>query len=172
MPPLPQDRPSMTKPLTLRPETPADAAAVVALIERAFGPGRLVKVSERVRERAAFRPDLSMCAFSGDALVGCARMWDVTVGGTPVAFLGPLAVESGVRNGGVGISLVEAASRAAGEAGACGVLLVGDEAYFKRAGFIGAPAARIVMPGPVDQKRVLLRWLAPGPPKALAGPLT
>ena len=59
----------MTAPQILL-ETAADKAAADALIERAFGPGRLVKVSERVREIARFRPDLSFAAFQGDVLTG------------------------------------------------------------------------------------------------------
>ena len=162
----------MTTPLTIRPETTADAAVVDALIDGALGPGRLVKVSERVRERSSFRLDLSMCAFSGGTLIGCARMWDATVAGVPLAFLGPLAVEAGARNSGAGATLVEAACVAARAAGRCAVLLVGDEAFFRRSGFTAAPAADIAMPGPVDQNRVLLRWLAAGPPQTLAGRLT
>lgn len=155
----------------IRPETPADAAAVDAVVERAFGPGRLVKVSERVRERAMFRPDLSMCAIEDGAVVGCARMWDVRVGDIPITFLGPLAVEASARKSGTGAALVLAASEAAKAAGACAVLLVGDMGFFGRLGFSNDLAAGIVLPGPVDQKRVLLRWLADSPPKALIGPI-
>lgn len=155
----------------LAPETPPHSAAVDALIERAFGPGRLVKVSERVRERARFRPDLSVCAFEAGALVGVTRAWDVAIGDMPVAFLGPLAVEAGARRAGTGAALVEAACQAARADGACAVLLVGDMAYFGRLGFRADLAAGVVMPGPVDQHRVLLRWLAPGEPRAPIGPL-
>jgi predicted N-acetyltransferase YhbS len=159
------------KALTLRPETAADAQSVESLVDRAFGPGRLVKVSERVRERATFRPDLSMCAFQSGALIGCARMWEAEVDGTRLAFLGPLAVEASARKSGAGAALVAAASEAAGAAGLCAVVLVGDEAYFQRVGFSAAPAAAILLPGPVDQRRVLLRWLGNGAPRTLAGPL-
>ena len=51
------------------------------------------------------------------------------------------------------------------------MLLVGDMAYFGRLGFRADLAAQVILPGPVDQKRVLLRWLAPGEPKALSGVL-
>jgi len=156
---------------TLRPETPADAPTVDALIDRAFGPGRLVKVSERVRERAAFRPDLSMCAFEDGALIGVARMWEVGVSGSRLGFLGPLAVEATARRSGTGATLVAAASDAARSAGLLAVVLVGDEAFFRRVGFSAAPAANIVLPGPVDQRRVLIKWLGEGVPPALAGPL-
>jgi predicted N-acetyltransferase YhbS len=158
----------MTAP-TLQHETAADAPAADALIDRAFGPGRLVKVSERVRESARFRPDLSFAAFQGETLTGSVRMWDVAVGGAPVVFLGPLAVESGARNAGTGQALVNRACEAAARAGAAAVLLVGDLSYFGRMGFIGAGPG-VILPGPVDQRRVLVRWL--GPAGALQGPLT
>ncbi len=159
----------MTDTPTLQLETAADAAVADALIERAFGPGRLVKASERVRERARFRPDLSFCAFQGGVLTGSVRMWDVRVGGVAVVFLGPLAVESGARNAGTGAALVNRACEAAKAAGESVVLLVGDPPYFDRAGFVAA-GNDVILPGPVDPRRVLVRWL--GPDGVLKGPLT
>lgn len=140
--------------LSLVHETPADAALIEALLDRAFGPGRFAKSSERVREFADFAPELSFCAWEGDRLAGVVRMWRVNVGATPVVFLGPLAVEPGLQSTGVGGQLVERACQAAKAAGEAAVLLVGDPPYFARFGFTGAPEA--VMPGPVDQKRVLM----------------
>lgn len=156
--------------LTLKTEQPQDAAQVDRLLDRAFGPGRFTKVSERVREIAAFAPGYSFCAWEDGELLGAVRMWKVRAGGEPLVFLGPLAVESEQRRAGMGALLVERACAAAARAGEAAVLLVGDEAYFSRVGFTAAPAAGIVLPGPVDQKRVLLRTLRDGPP--LAGRLT
>jgi predicted N-acetyltransferase YhbS len=82
-------------------------------------------------------------------------MWRVRVGATPLIFLGPLAVETDQRSAGVGGLLVERASEAARAAGESAVLLVGDASYFVRFGFTPAPQAK--MPGPVDQRRVLVR---------------
>lgn len=158
----------MTAPI-LKAETPAAAPAADALIERAFGPGRLVKVSERVREIARYRPDLSFCAFQGEVLTGCVRLWDIKVGDAPLLFLGPLAVESGARNTGTGQALVNRACEAARAAGEPCVLLVGDPPYFARMGFEAAGNG-VVLPGPVDQRRVLVRWL--GAPGELRGPVT
>lgn len=138
-------------------ETPQDDIAVEALLNHAFGPGRFVKVSERVREIAEFRPDLSFCAWDGARLVGSVRMWKVHVGGTPTIFLGPLAVEADARKHGTGAHLVTHACAAAEAAGFPVVLLVGDEPYFARIGFAAAPAREVRMPGPVDQRRVLVR---------------
>ena len=147
--------------LSLQSEQPEDGPAVDALIARAFGPGRFTKVSERVREFATFAPELSICAWTEGRLLGCARMWRVRVGGRPVTFLGPFAVEQGERSAGFGARLIVRACEAAKAAGESHVLLVGDEAYFSRVGFATAGGARVGLPGPVDQRRVLVRALIP-----------
>ncbi|MDP3853058.1 GNAT family N-acetyltransferase [Phenylobacterium sp.] len=143
------------------------AEAIEALLDHAFGPGRFTKVSERVREIAEFRPDLSVCAWDGERLVGSVRMWKVHVGAATVLFLGPLAVEADARKHGTGGLLVQRAVQAAEAAGFPVVLLVGDEPYFGRFGFTAAPARQVRMPGPVDQRRVLARGA-----ELLAGPVT
>ena len=159
-----------TPALTLQSEQAEDAAKVEALLDRAFGPGRFTKASERVREFADFAPELSVCAWDGERLLGSVRMWRVAVGGAPVVFLGPLAVEKDDRSAGVGALLVTRACEAAAAAGERHVLLVGDEPYFARVGFSAAPAREVVMPGPVDQRRVLVRGLQAG--GEIAGPVT
>jgi predicted N-acetyltransferase YhbS len=156
--------------LTLQSERPQDAALVDALIERAFGPGRYAKASERVREFASFAPELSVCAWSEGRLLGVARMWRVRVGGRPVTFLGPFAVEQGERNAGFGARLVARACEAAQAAGETHVVLVGDEPYFSRVGFATAPGRDVRLPGPVDQRRVLVRALTPDAGE-LSGPV-
>lgn len=134
-------------------ERPQDAPLGDALIERAFGPGRLVKVSERVREFADYAPELSFCAWRGDRFVGVVRQWRVRCGETPVVFLGPIAVEADERSSGVGGLLVAAAVQAAKAAGESAIVLVGDVPFFGRHGF--SVAKEVQLPGPVDPKRVL-----------------
>lgn len=156
--------------LSLQFERPQDGPFVDALIERAFGPGRYAKVSERVREFATFAPEMSVCAWNGERLLGCARMWRVRVGARPVMFLGPFAVELGERNAGFGARLIAKACEAAQVAGETHVVLVGDEPYFSRVGFAASPARNVALPGPVDQRRVLVRALAADAGE-LAGPV-
>ncbi len=156
--------------LRLQLEQPDDAALVDALIARAFGPGRHTKASERVREFATFAPDCSVCAWGSESrgspdgkgagrLLGAARMWRITVGGEPATFLGPFAVEQGERNAGFGARLIARACEAAQAAGESHVVLVGDEDYFSRVGFSAAGGREVILPGPVDQRRVLVRAL-------------
>ena len=145
--------------------------AVTALIDRAFGPGRFAKVSERLREGNRLLADCSFVAMRGGEPVGCVRLWPVTIGGEKVAFLGPLAVDSDERSAGLGRALVEAACDAARTAGWKAVLLVGDAPYFARAGFSNIHTKGVEMPGPVDQRRVLLKALVEGGDQGLSGPV-
>lgn len=160
----------MKNALQIRNEQPADAAAIAALVERAFGPGRYAKAAERLREGRAPRLDLSFVAVADGALAGSVRLWAVTVGGQPAIFLGPIAVADEWRSQGLGQTLVERACEAATAAGCGAVLLVGDAPWFERTGF--APASDVTMPGPVDRRRVLVRELRPGGASGLSGPVT
>ena len=135
-------------------ESPFDAASIERVVDAAFGPGRFVKTAERLREGSA--PVAGLVARAGRELIGSVRLWPITVGGRPAAFLGPIAVMTAWRSGRIGAALVEACVTRARSMGLSGVLLVGDAPYFGRFGFEAAPKA--LMPGPVDQRRVL--WLS------------
>jgi predicted N-acetyltransferase YhbS len=146
--------------LNLSHEAPQDQPAIEALLDRAFGPGRFAKSSERVRELAEFAPELSFCAWADGRLAGVVRQWRVRVGATPVAFLGPLAVDPDQQSAGLGGLLVKHALRAAHAGEEPAVLLVGDGPYFARFGFEAGLAKGVRMPGPVDQRRVLIHPFA------------
>lgn len=152
----------------IRIEQPKDDEAIAALVARAFGPGRYAKSAERLREGNAPRADLSFVAEIDGRLVGSVRLWPVKVGDQPVMLLGPIAVESDQRGLGLGQMLVERSCEAARAAGETAVLLVGDAPWFERTGFGPAPGA--IMPGPVDQRRVLAKCL--GHAVELSGPVT
>jgi predicted N-acetyltransferase YhbS len=156
-------------PPSLTYERPQDADAVERLVMRAFGPGRFAKAAERLREGRSPRLDLSIMAWDGGALVGCVRQWAVRVGDTPAIFLGPIAVEEDYRSHGVGAALIERACAAALAGGHGAIVLVGDMPFFGPLGF--APAPGVVIPGPVDQRRVLSKALAPGAVAGLKGPV-
>ena len=159
-------------PPVLAAERPRDHALVEGLIARAFGPGRFAKTAERLRETNA--PDLAMSliAWDGDTAVGCVRQWPVLIGGTPALLLGPFAVEEAFRKRGLGATLIRSACGVAARAGHGLILLVGDEPFFGPLGFSRAPAARVRLPGPVDQRRVMVRELIPGAAADLEGLVT
>lgn len=155
--------------LQFRPERPGDAALVDALVARAFGPGRYAKTAERIRERAVFHPELSVCAWRGEALLGAVRLWPARIESAPVLFLGPIAVEKAFRGEGLGAELVEQACRRARTSGERAVILVGDLGFFGPLGFKRVPPGQVALPGPVDLARVLWTALAPGVLEELSG---
>ncbi len=153
-------------PLRIEPETPFDRTAVEALVLRAFGPGRFAKTAERLRERS--RLAAGFVARDGGQVVGSVRLWAITVAGRPALFLGPIAVDTDSRRGGVGADLVAACVAHARTMGVSGVLLVGDPPYFTRFGFEAAPD--VILPGPADPRRVMWLPIDGAMPKGTAGP--
>ena len=129
-----------------------------ALYARAFGPGRHAKAASRLRDGNMCRRDLSMLAFMGETLVGACRLWPIVAGnGVHALFLGPIAVDVAVRSEGVGHRLVAACLAAIDSTQTMPVILVGDLSFFGSMGFDIVPERQIVMPGPVDPKRLLWR---------------
>jgi predicted N-acetyltransferase YhbS len=153
-------------------ERPADAAQVDALIDRIFGPGRLAKTAERLREGREPARELSFTARVGGELVGCVRLWPIRIGGRAAIFLGPFAVDPSWRGRGLGAALIRRACEAAKDAGHDVVLLVGDALYFAPLGFRPVEPGRIRLPGPVDPRRVLTRALTPHGADGLEGLVT
>jgi predicted N-acetyltransferase YhbS len=154
------DAPLKPAPVRIEAETPADAAPVEALVLAAFGPGRFAKTAERLRERAGVAA--AFVAREEGKVIGSVRLWRIVVGETPALFLGPIAVASDSRKGGLGADLVQACVDHAASVGT-GILLVGDMGYFERFGFVVAPHAQLS--GPVDRARVL--WRGEGSPTGL-----
>lgn len=147
-------------PARIEAETPADAAAVEALVLAAFGPGRFAKTAERLREHSGIAA--AFVARDGGRVIGSVRLWRITVDETPALFLGPIAVASDSRKGGLGADLVQACVDHAARVGV-DILLVGDMGYFERFGFAVAPDVHL--PGPVDRARVL--WRGEGSPAGI-----
>jgi predicted N-acetyltransferase YhbS len=115
--------------------------------------------------------DLGFVAVENGVLRGSVRFWPINVGGDEVLLLGPLAVDGSQRGRGIGISLMQAAIAAARAGGWRAILLVGDEPYYSRAGFVRIAPGRMQFPGPVDASRLLGLALVPGALEKLSGPI-
>jgi predicted N-acetyltransferase YhbS len=157
--------------LTILPETAGDAQAIERLHERTFGPGRFVLSAYRLREQIGHMLDLSYTAHIGTLLVGSVRQLPICIGDTPALLLGPLTVKQPFRGRGVGRALLERALADDRAKGHRLVVLVGDEAYYSRAGFKMIPKGRATMPGPVDLRRLLVAELADGAFEGVSGPI-
>jgi predicted N-acetyltransferase YhbS len=148
---------------TIVAEKPEHAAAIERVLDRAFGPGRFAKTSERVRERGArLEPALSRVALDdAGKVIGVCRIWRVKAG-MEFFFLGPLAVDPAAQAAGLGLTLTREAVTACRVSGGTGVVLIGAERFFRPLGFAVVPANRLSLPGPVDPQRFLWLELRPG----------
>jgi predicted N-acetyltransferase YhbS len=157
--------------LTILPETPQDGPAIERLHERTFGPGRYARTAFRIREGRGHLLEFSFTARIGTLLVGSVRLTPVRIGDTPALLLGPLTVEPPFRQRGIGLALMERALADARHKGHRLVALVGDEAYYGRAGFKRIPKGQAGMPGPVDPARLLVAELVEGAFAGVKGPI-
>lgn len=146
-------------------ERAADAAAREALLDRAMGPGRTRKSSEKLRRGRLPADGLALVARDeDDVLVGTVRLWDVRLGegGQAALLLGPLAVDPSLKSAGMGSALMRAAVGEARRLGHRAILLVGDAAYYERFGFSAQKTATLSMPGPYERERFLALELVEG----------
>jgi predicted N-acetyltransferase YhbS len=146
-------------------EAAADVAAREDLLDRAMGPMRKKKSSEKLRRGR--RPSDGLALVARDAsgtILGTVRLWDVTLGeGGPAALLlGPLAVEPALKSAGIGSSLMHHAVAEAARLGHGAILLVGDAPYYGRFGFSAAKTGSLAMPGPYERHRLLALELVEG----------
>ncbi|MEJ8574112.1 N-acetyltransferase [Microbaculum marinum] len=147
-------------------EYPQDGAEIDALLDDSFGPRRLMKTAERLREGRRPAEGLALVAFEGRSLVGTIRLWNIDAGSAPALLLGPVAVRRERRNLGIGAKLVETALKRATAQGHGAVILVGDAPYYGRFAFSRELTRDLSLPGPVDLDRFLGLELYAG---ALAG---
>ena len=161
--------PALSLSIVVAPEAPGDQPAVERLNERVFGPGRFARTAYRLREAAASDPALSFVARVSTLLVGANQLTRMACGPAPALLLGPLTVDPAFRGRGVARLLVEASLAAARTAGYRLVILVGDEAYYRRYGFARVPPGRLILPGPVDPARLLYLELEQGAFEGVGG---
>ena len=138
-------------------ETPAHEAAIERVLDRAFGPGRFAKPSERVREFARHAPGLSRVAVADGDVVGVCRIYDVRIGARAALFLGPLAVDPKAQHGGLGHALVQSTIEGCRAAGHEAIVVMGEPSFFSTLGFSQVPAGRVLMPVPAEARR--LQWI-------------
>ena len=147
--------------VTVRKERPAEAATREALLDRAYGPARFTKASERLREGRL--PELALVASEDRRIVGTVRLWQVSAGpDRPALLFGPLAVVADRRKRGIGSTLVHHALREAARRRHGAVLLVGDASYYARFGFSSEKTGALWLPGPYERHRLLGHELKPG----------
>lgn len=150
-------------------ETAADVVARENLLDRAMGPDRRKKSSERIRHNRLAAEGLALVARDASGhVIGTVRLWNIEAGvaadGQPVdaLLLGPLAVDPSYEGKGIGAALMRCAVSEAQKRGHGAILLVGDAPYYAKFGFVANKTGHLVMPGPCDRARFLALELKAG----------
>lgn len=143
-------------------EQAGDVYAREALLDRAMGPKRKKKSSEKLRRGRKPSEGLAFVARGDEGVVGTVRLWNVVAGQTRALLLGPLAVDPAQKSAGIGSALMRHAIAEARRLGHGVILLVGDPEYYARFGFSAEKTDRLAMPGPFEKHRFLALELVEG----------
>ncbi|WP_339633488.1 N-acetyltransferase [uncultured Sneathiella sp.] len=153
-------------------ERPGDAALIEPLLDECFGPDRFKKTAYKVRENIAPQPELSYVAVDGERLLATIRYWPITIGGkTPALLLGPIAVSPRLQGKGIGVGLIRETLQVAQDLGHRLIVLVGDPEYYGQFGFENAARRGFLLPGPVEERRFLVKECVQGALKDVSGML-
>jgi predicted N-acetyltransferase YhbS len=152
------------------PERPDDAVLIDPLLDRTFGPDRRARTVYRLRDGIAPQAGLSFAAVGpAGALLGSLRFWPISIEAAAAVLLGPLVVEPELQGRGIGRALVAHGVQEARRLGHEICVVVGEPGYYGPYGFIGAPAAGLHLPGPVEPRRFLVAELRAGALDAVSG---
>lgn len=139
----------------IRQEAIEDDYAINRINRKAFGPGRYAKTAYRMREGIEPIFDLGFVAENHlGYIVGTIRYWPL-LDYPDCVFLGPIAVDSDLRNMGLGINLMYISLEKAMNKGFKRAILVGDEGYYKKFSFSKHYATDIKLYGSVHPERLL-----------------
>lgn len=166
--------------LAIRPEQPADFAAIRQVLVAAFGDDEVADGVDRIRESWIYRPATSLVAASDGEVVGHVMITGCTVTGEAgerqVAMLTPLGVLPDHQRRGIGAALVRAALAGAEEAGEPYVVLEGSPKYYGALGFRAARDHGIEMElpdwAPAEAAQVYLLPTYDPADRALRGKIT
>lgn len=138
--------------MIVRPETPADHAAITEVVAAAFGSDVEAALVARIRASEEYVAALALVAererrVVGHVMVSGARLLAAD-GEHPIVMLSPPAVAPSEQGRGVGGTLVREVTRRAAALGHPFVVLEGSPAYYARFGFEPAARSGVVLPLP------------------------
>ncbi len=164
---------------TIIPLPDVDPALIEQVLDRAFEPERRQRTAYKVREGTDWLPGLSFAAIDEkDMLVGTIQCWPVALtdpGGRrhPLVMVGPVAVLPDEQSRGYGKALVMASLAALSPDAPLPQVMIGDPEYYGRFwGFTNEWTGGWELPGPFDERRLLVRCDNPAvlPRQGVLGP--
>ncbi len=156
-----------------------DPALVEELLDRAFEPERHKRTAYKVREGTDWLPALSFALLDeADRLAGTIQCWPVALTDPagrrhPMIMVGPVAVLPEMQGLGYGKALMSASLGAISPEAPLPQAMIGDPEYYGRFwGFTNEHSGGWQLPGPFEQRRLLVRCDNPGvlPKAGMLGP--
>jgi putative acetyltransferase len=162
--------------ILIRPEEPRDFAAIREIHQLSFGRENEAILVEKIRGSRDFVPGLSLVAESEGRVAGhilFSRIWirpaDQNLPEEASLALAPLAVHPDFRNKGIGSELVLQGLKACRHYGYSLVIVVGEQSYYARFGFIPARPKGLEVPFPVPERAFLVAEIIPHPGPGIKG---
>lgn len=156
-----------------------DSTLIEELLDRAFEPTRKQRTAYKVREGTEWLPGLSFAAIDeNDMLAGTIQCWPVALNDEagrahPMIMVGPVAVLPDHQGMGYGKALMTASLSAIDPRAPLPQVMIGDPEYYGRFwGFTNEHTGDWSLPGPFEQRRLLVRCDNPAvlPEKGMLGP--
>jgi predicted N-acetyltransferase YhbS len=156
-----------------------DSALIEQLLDRAFEPERHKRTAYKVREGTEWLPGLSFAALDeNDMLAGTIQCWPVALTDPagrrhPLVMVGPVAVLPEHQSRGFGKALMVASLGALSPEAPLPQVMIGDPEYYSRFwGFTNEHTGGWDLPGPFEQRRLLVRCDNPAvlPKQGMLGP--
>lgn len=129
--------------MLIRKEEPSDYEIVYSIVKDAFdsaehSDGNEQDLVNALRKGDAFIPDLSLVAEIDGKIVGHILFTKATVGTDTVLVLAPLSVIPEYQRKGIGMSLIKEGHKIANELGYEYSIVLGDQRYYPKAGYLPA----------------------------------
>ena len=129
--------------MLIRKEEPRDYEIVYSVVKNAFdhaehSDGNEQDLVNALRKGDAFIADLSLVAEINGKIVGHIMFTKAAVGKNTVLVLAPLSVIPEYQRKGIGISLIKEGHKIANESGYEYSVVLGDQRYYRKAGYLPA----------------------------------
>jgi putative acetyltransferase len=154
--------------ILIRPEEPRDFPAIREIHRLCLGRDNEAALVDKVRGTRDFIPGLSLVADLEGRAVGhvlFSRIWirppDPKLAEEASLVLGPLGVHPDFRNRGIGSELLTQGLKAGRQHGFSLVVVVGEQSYYSRFGFVPARPKGLEVPFPVPDKGFLVAEIVP-----------
>lgn len=162
--------------MLIRQETEQDYQAVYALVTEAFKSAEHADGNEQdlvvaLRKSDAFVPELALVAEIDGQLAGHILFSKAKVGDAVVLALAPLSVSPQFQGQGVGTALMNEAHKIAQALGYAYSLVLGNETYYPRVGYVPAEQFGIEVPAGLPSANFMALPLQENAPP-ISGPVT